>query len=182
MNCWYTEAMRKLTLDTFNELVVEANIKPRLKTELRFVQSTENLSDEEWAERELLAITDRNGNKGVLLVQLDDDFYILPYEMKSGITSSSTGRSQSVICDFCQTWQYGNKSGSISFAKDRKSNVGYLCCEDLKCSMHVRNKTPESHTSRAQLREDLNIEQRVERLKTRMSGFISELPVEPLHF
>ena len=174
--------MKKLTLDTFNQLIDTAGIKPRLKSELRFIQSTEKLSDEEWADRELLHISDRNGNKGVLLVVLDEDVYVLPYELKSGITSSSTGRSQSIICDFCQTWQYGNKSGSISFAKDRTSSVSYLCCEDLKCSMHVRTKTLESHTSRAQLRENLSIEQRVERLKLRMKDFMNGLPVEPLHF
>jgi len=174
--------MKKLTLETFNELIAQAGIKPRLAKELRFVQSTENLSDEEWADRELLKITDRNDNKGVLLVALDEDLYMLPYELKSGITSSSTGRSQSIICDFCQTWQYGNKSGSISFTKNRTSNVSYLCCEDLKCSMHVRNKTKEAHTSRAQLREDISIEERIKRLKTRLRGFISELPVEKLHY
>jgi len=174
--------MRKLTLETFNEAIALSGIKTRLKNDLRFVQSTENISNDEWRDRELLAITDRNGNKGVLLVSLDDDFYILPYELKSGITSSTTGRSQSIICDFCQTWQYGNKAGSIIFAKDRTSSVSYLCCEDLKCSMHVRTKTPESHTSRAQLRENISIEERVERLKVRMREFISTLPVKPIHF
>lgn len=167
--------MKKLSLLEFNELVTQISIKPRLKKELRFVTSTENISDEEWRERELLPITDRSGNKGVLLISLDTGFIVLPYELKTGITSSSTGRSQSVICDFCQTWQNGNKSGSITFAKSRTSNVSYLCCADLKCSMHVRNKTEESHTSRAQLREDMSIDQRVERLKIRIKSFISEL-------
>ena len=167
--------MKKLTLIEFNELLSESTIKHRLKSELRFVASTEHLSDEEWSDRELLAITDRNGNKGVLLISLDEDFYMLPYEMKTGIVSSSTGRSQSLICDFCQTWQYGNKSGSISFTKSRTSNVSYLCCADLKCSMHVRNKTIEAKTSRSQLREDLSTEQRIERLKTRVRGYILEL-------
>jgi len=172
--------MKKLTLETFNELLAQSTIKPRLKSDLRFIQSTENLSDEEWGERELLSISDRNNKKGVLLVSLDDDFYILPYDLKSGITSSATGRGQSIICDFCQTWQYGSKAASISFPTDRTSSVSYLCCDDLKCSMHVRNKTQAAHTSRAQLREDLSIEQRVERLKTRMREFISKLPVESI--
>ena len=167
--------MKKLSLVEFNSLLAETTIKPRLKSELRFVASTEHLSDEEWADRELLAITDRNGNKGVLLVWLNGALSTLPYEMKVGITSSSTGRSQSVICDFCQTWQYGNKAGSISFAKTRTSSVSYLVCEDLKCSMHVRNKTPEAWTSRAQLREDISIEQRIERLNERLYTFLSEL-------
>lgn len=167
--------MKKLTLSEFNELIANSGIKPRLKSELRFVSSTEQLSDEEWADRELLSITDRNGNKGVLLVWLDNTLSVLPYEMKFGITSASTGRSQSVICDFCQTWQYGNKAGSISFAKSRTSSVSYLVCGDLKCSMHVRNKTKEAWTSRAQLREDMSIEQRVERLNERLSIFLKEL-------
>ncbi len=172
--------MRKLSQEEFNELVTEASIKPRLKKELRFVTSTENISDDEWAERELLAITDRNGNKGVLLVSLDAISYVIPYELKSGIISSLTGRSQSVICDLCRTWQYGNKSGSISFTKSKTSRVSYLCCEDLRCSMHVRTKTPEAHTSRAQLREDLSIDQRIDRLKTRLAHYIAELSIEPV--
>ena len=173
--------MKKLTLEKFNDLIAEAGIKPRLKSELRFVQSTETLSDDEWSDRELLSISDRNNQKGVLLVSLDDNFYILPYELKSGITSSATGRSQSIICDFCQTWQYGSSAASIIFAINRTSSVSYLCCDDLKCSMHVRTKTKAAHTSRAQLREDLSIEQRIERLKSRMQNFISILPVEPIH-
>jgi hypothetical protein len=172
--------MKKLTLTEFNEALASTAINPRLKNELRFVTSTENISDEEWAERELLAVTDRNGNKGVLLISLDDKFYIVPYEMKTGITSSSTGRAQSVICDFCQTWQYGNKAGSISFARNRTSSVSYLCCADLKCSMHVRNKTKEAKVSRSQLREDLSIDQRIERLKARMKRYIADLPDEAL--
>ncbi|MDB5163026.1 MAG: hypothetical protein JWO54_479 [Candidatus Saccharibacteria bacterium] len=173
--------MNKLTLSDFNFLLSETPIKPRLKNELRFVTSTENMSDEEWNDRELLSITDRNGNKGVLLISIDDNLYILPYEFKAGITSLSTGRSQSIICDFCQTWQYGNKAGSISFSKDRVSSISYLCCGDLKCSMHVRNKTSAAHTSRAQLREDLSIEQRIERLNSRMKIIVSGLPLEPVH-
>ncbi len=172
--------MNKLSLAEFSSLIETQSLKPRLKSELRFVASTESISDEEWADRELLAISDRNGNKGVLLVSQDDLLYVLPYEFKSGITSSSTGRSQSIICNFCQTWQYGDKAGSISFTKSRTTNVSYLCCADLKCSMHVRTKTLAAHTSRAQLREDLTNEQRIERLETRLKRILSELPVEPI--
>lgn len=101
--------------------------------------------------------------------------------MRSGVTSSSTGRSQSIICDLCKTWQYGNKSGSISFKKDRATTVAYLCCDDLKCSMHVRNKTSEAFTSRAQLREDISIEQRIERLQGNLRTLVSSLPAIAVH-
>lgn len=172
--------MKKLNLEEFNDLLSRSVVKPRLKRELRFVTSTENLSDEEWEDRELLPISDRSGVKGVLLVSLDAGFYMVPYELKTGIISSATGRSQSVICDFCRTWQYGDKSAHIIFSKGKNSNVGYLCCADLRCSMHVRIKTDASRISRAQLREDLSIDQRIERLKTRVGSFIAELPINSL--
>jgi len=171
--------MKKLDIDTFTELLTLSPIKPRLKRELRFVTSTADLTDQQWDDRELLPIADRSGNNGVLLVSLDDDFYILPYEFKRGITSSVTGRNQSIICDFCQTWQNGSNAGSITFPKDRNSTVSYLVCGDLKCSLHVRTQTKEAHTSRAQLREDVTIEQRVTRLKRRVAGFITNLPYSP---
>ncbi len=171
--------MKKRELDEFNELLDRATIKSKLKKELRFVTSVAEISDEEWDERELLAISDRTGNKGVLLVSLDDDFYVLPYELKSSLVSS-TGYTQSIICDFCRTWQSGSRAGSISFPLSRTSSISYLCCGDLKCSMHVRTKTSAAKVSRSQLREDLTIEQRVDRLKTRMKRFISKLPYEPI--
>jgi hypothetical protein len=173
-------SMKKLTLPQFNAIIDGRSLKPRLKADLRFVTYTENLSDEEWNDRELLAIADRNNAKGVLLVSLDEEFYVIPYEFKSGITSSTTGRSQSIICDFCQTWQYGDKAGSISFPKSRTETVSYICCADLKCSMHVRTITPASKVSRAQLREDITPEQRIERLKLRLKRFLSALPYEPI--
>lgn len=172
--------MKKLSLKEFNELISLAQIKPRLKRELRFINCVENISDEEWGDRDVLSVSDRNCNNGVLLVSIKKGFYVIPYELKTGITSSATGRSQSIICDFCQTWQYGDKSASISFCKDKASNVSYLCCADLRCSMHVRNKTEAAHTSRAQLREDLSIEQRIERLNIRLAYIIDLLPFEPI--
>jgi len=167
--------MKKLSQEDFNTLIADEPIKPRLKKELRFVASTENISDEEWSDRELLAVTDRNGNKGVLLIELDGLLHVLPYELKIGITSSTTGRSQSIICDFCRTWQAGTRAGSITFKKGRTESVSYLCCADLRCSMHVRNKTQAAHTSRAQLREDLSVEERVDRLRARLAGYIAKL-------
>jgi len=168
--------MKKLNLKEFNELIALAQIKPHLKRELRFINCTENVSDEEWDDREMLNITDRNGNCGVLLLSLDKGMCILPYELKMGITSSATGRSQSVVCDFCRTWQYGDRSARIRFPKNINTSVSYLCCADLKCSLHVRNKTSAAHISRAQLREDLSIEQRIERLNICLTNLTDLLP------
>lgn len=172
--------MKKIAQETFDQLLTESSIKPRLRKDLRFIASTENLNDELWSNSELIGISNRSGNAGVLLLDLDSGFYIVPYELKTGITSSTTGRSQSVICDLCRTWQYGDKSGSITFAIDKKSSVSYLCCADLKCSLHVRTMTKASLVSRAQLREDLSPKQRVARLHNRLASLMDSLPFESI--
>jgi flavoprotein len=112
----------------------------------------------------------------------DDDIYIVPYEISKGIVSRQTGRAQPIICDFCRTWQAGSGAGNISFQKDKRSlsSVGFLCCADLQCSSHARTKTQASLISRAQLREDITNERRVERLKIRLRQIIAELQLEPV--
>ena len=175
--------MKKLTLESFNELIELAKLKPRLKSELRFVTSTVHMSDEDWSETELLAISDRSGNKGILIISTDNKTtYVLPCEFKKGITSSTTGRAQAIICDFCATWQSGSRAGSILFTKVKQSsaNIGYLCCGDLACSKHVRSKTSASRTSRAQLREDMDTTQRIARLKKKLHIILDDLQVVPI--
>lgn len=173
--------MKALNLEQFNQLIAKVQLKPRLKRELRFVNSTATMTAEDWHEAEILSITDRTGNKGVLLLAPSDDMYILPYELSRGIANRQTGRAQPIICDFCRTWQNGSNAGSITFRKDRQSlnSISFLCCADLACSQHVRSKTNSSRISRAQLREDLTDEQRIERLKGRLSQLIADLQLEP---
>jgi hypothetical protein len=173
--------MRYLDKILFDRLITEAPIKPRLKRELRFVASTERMTPEDWAETELLAIADRNGNKGVLLLAPDEALYVLPYELSRGLAGQKSGRPQPIICDFCRTWQSGG-AGSITFRKDglTANSVSYLCCADLGCSGHVRTKTAASKVSRAQLREDLTDLQRVERLKGRLRELIARFELDPL--
>ena len=173
--------MKKLDLDQFNQLLESTRIKPRIKREVRFVTSVADMDGQAWAETELLPITDRNGNKGVLLIEIESGLYFLPYELSRGITSK-TGRAQPIICDFCRTWQTGSRSGSIIFPMDSRATkaVGFLCCADLACSQHVRSKTPAAQTSRSQLREDLTDEQRVERLKSRLQEIVDRLDAAPV--
>ncbi len=174
--------MKILTHEIFNRLVAEAeNIKPRLKRELRFVTSVSRMADEDWLNAELVAVTSRDGNKGVLLLSPDESVYVLPYELSRGLASRLTGRAQPIICDFCRTWQAGSGAGSISFRKDKRSinSVSFLCCADLRCSWHVRSKTNASRTSRAQLREDMTDEQRAARLMRRLQQLVLDLGLEP---
>lgn len=173
--------MKALNLEEFNQLIARAQLKPRLKRELRFINSTSAMTDVDWHEAELVSITDRTGNKGVLLLAPDENIYVLPYELSRGIVNRQTGRAQPIICDFCRTWQNGSNAGSITFRKNRQSlnSTGFLCCADLACSQHARSKTNSSRVSRAQLREDLTDEQRIERLKGRLSQLIADLQLEP---
>ena len=177
--------MKVFTQEQFYAIIQQqSRIRPRLRRELRYVASTAAMTDSDWRELELLPITDRTGNKGVLFLQPDDTLYVLPYEMRRGFTSAKTGRAQPIICDFCRTWQAGSSAGSIGFQKDKQSlnSVSFLCCADLACSKHVRGKTNAALASKAQLREDLTAEQRVERLKTQLRKIIVDLKLEPISF
>jgi len=174
--------MKKLAIEQFNALIAASVVKPRLRKELRFTTSVEHLSAEDWQDLELLAITDRSGNKGVLIIELDEQTYILPAEFKKGLASSISGRSQPITCEFCVTWQSGTRAGNIVFTnvKENNANVGYLCCGDLLCSKHVRSLTSASKISRAQLREDMTTEQRVDRLRNRLRSILKDLQVAPI--
>jgi hypothetical protein len=167
--------MKQLSQSEFNILMSLSTISPRLKKEVRFIKSTEHIEDNEWGLREIIPIFDRSGTKGVLIVSINGLYSLVGFERKSGIVSATTGRPQTVICDFCKTWQSGTRSGSISFTVSRDRTVTYLCCEDLACSLHVRNLTNASKTSRSQLREDLSVEQRVDRLRSRLMQLIEAL-------
>lgn len=173
-------AMRILLPEDFNRLVAASHIKPRLKSELRFTNSTAGMTEEDWHNTELLAVSTRSAAKGVLLL-VPDETYIVPYELSKNIVNKQTGRAQPIICDFCRTWQAGSNAGSISFQKDKQSinSTTFLCCADLQCSKHVRGLTVASRLSRAQLREDLTSEERVERLKRRLHDVVVALQVKP---
>lgn len=166
--------MKKLTPESFKELIDAANIRPRIKREVRFAASTADMSAETWEQTEVLAISDRAGNKGVLLLcGAADTTYAVAYELSRGITST-TGRAQPIICDFCRTWQTGSRSGSVTLQKPGRDagSVTFLCCADLQCSRHVRNLTAAAKTSRSQLREDIDNDQRVARLKQRIEEVV----------
>ncbi|MEO5950201.1 MAG: FBP domain-containing protein [Candidatus Saccharimonadales bacterium] len=145
--------MRTLNQEEFNNVLKNIDIKTRLKSELKFVSSTSQLNSD-WSNYELVAITDRTGNKGLLLLEPDHELYVTTYELSPRIVDASTGRDRAIICDFCYTWQPGSNAAGITFTGGRiKQSVSFLCCGDLSCSLHCRTVTKASLTSRAQLRE-----------------------------
>lgn len=158
--------MKKISPEQLSDLLKQVRIKPRIVNDLRF-QS--DLIDD-WGDLELLAVWARSGNEGVLIVPSDESAYdLLPFTFTHGLTNNQTGRSKSVICDFCYTYQSGGGAGRITFTrKDGLRSLSFLCCADLQCSRHVRSKTSASLQSRTQLHEDLTTQQRVDRLKSRL--------------
>lgn len=176
----YTLNMQTLSQEQFNRLLKTATIRPRLKADIRFVKSIEKLPDD-WSDLEIVAISDKTGDKGILLLQPENDLYIVEYELSRKIADSSTGRMRAVICDFCYTWQSGSNAASILFTiPDSKSKIGFLCCGDLRCSDHVRTLTKASLLSRSQLREDMTNEDRVERLRRRLAEKVERLGLRKL--
>jgi len=140
-----------------------ARIKPRIIRELRYVPS-EILHSES---RDFLVIMNKSRSEGVLL--FEDLFYPFSLTKKA---ASSTGRTDGIICDLCATWQRGSNAARITLPKDEKTTVSYLVCADLDCSLHVRDMTPDSKLSRAQLREHISPDGRIERLYTNLSRLL----------
>ena len=167
--------MHSIDRDQFAALLKDQRIKSRLARELRF--KPEDIS--EWVHLELLAVGTRSGAEGLLLIQTEN-FYVLPYELTTGITDKSTGRSKPITCDLCYTWQPGGNAASITFTRPADSHTfTYLCCADLQCSLHVRNLTPEAIVSRSQLHEDITVGQRIIRLKRKVDTILATLDLTP---
>lgn len=156
-------------------------MKPRFKRELKFRLSTEHLNEQTWLESELVPVWNKSRNGGVALLQPATALYMIPFEATKPAVDT-TGRSKPIICDFCFTWQTGDDGGFVTFYPDKKSDnsVSLLCCMDLRCSDNVRTKTPAALRSRAQLREHMTNETRVERLQQKLHGFIERIGLEPI--
>ncbi|HYG83536.1 MAG TPA: FBP domain-containing protein [Verrucomicrobiae bacterium] len=168
--------MKQLTPHDFTLVLERAAIRPRLRRTVKFVAATGSMTTQDWHNRELLAIADRSGNSGVLLIEIENRLYALAYELSPGI-KDKTGRTKPVICDFCRTWQAGGNAARITFEKATSvyHSVTFLCCADLDCSLHIRDLTSAAKTSRAQLREDMTLDQRIQRLKNRLHEVVTDL-------
>ena len=157
--------MNKIDREQLQSILETARIKPRIKRELRFVP--EEIND--WDDRDFLAVMNRSRTEGVMVAPLDEQ-YCIPFRLHRRMPNAS-GRTEAVICDICMTWQRGSHSAVISFQRN-KSSVSFLCCADLLCSLHVRDKTPQAALSRAQVRESITKYDRIERLKTRLAKIV----------
>lgn len=155
--------MQPFSRDQFEELITSANIRPRLRRELRYVP--EEITN--WEDRDFLAVTNKQGREGVLIFQN----HVLPFSLQPR-RSNTTGRVEAIICDICATWQRGTHSASMTFPKSTGS-VSFLVCADLQCSLHVRSKTDASRLSKVQLRENINTNGKIQRLKDRLLRIVA---------
>ena len=165
--------MRAITPDAYEAAIKAAGLKPKFVAELRPKLSIRS----DWEDRDFLAITDRSGNVGILWIDVEDSVHILPFELRRGIIDKATGRAKPVICDLCFTQQIGTNAArlTINMPKAVGTTRGLLVCADLACSAHVRGKTLAGIKSKAQLRETLTIESKIERLTQHLRDLITSL-------
>ena len=168
--------MNAVTTEIYDQVIASVGLKPKFLRELR---PKFDLVDD-W-DREFVTITDRSGNNGVLWIELDRQIYILPYALSRGIIDKASGRARPVICDLCYTQQLGTQAARIALRLPGRDGAtrSLLCCADLACSDHVRGKTLSSRRSKAQLRESISQQDRVERLRRKLTELVTELDVKP---
>lgn len=150
-------------ISDFQAYFHDARITPRIIRDLRYVPSEITHPES----RDFLAVMTKSRNDGVLLFQ--DVVYPFSLSKKSAISS---GRLEGVICDICASWQRGTNAARITLQKTDKTSVSYLVCADLDCSLHVRDLTSASKLSRAQLREHISPDKRVERLLNNLTQML----------
>lgn len=156
--------MKSINRSHLQILLKDASIKRRLVDDLRF--APEAITD--WHDRDFIAIFNRSHGSGVLIYPECET--VVAFRL-SRRTSSAKGRVEPIICDICATWRRGTESAIITFDRGN-SSVSFLCCEDLLCSLHVRDKTEVALLSRTQLRENMDTPQRIERLGQRLSRIL----------
>jgi hypothetical protein len=162
-----------ITKPQFEQLLRATRLPARYTRDLRFTTSLERYDPALLPDAEMIAITDKSGNQGVLLVDLGQ-LRLVPFELVRNTATS--GRTKSVICDFCTTWRSGSESARIVFPYGRTaSSVRFLCCADLRCSEHVRGHTSAAIKSRTQLREDISDDARLQRYRANLQRILDQL-------
>lgn len=168
--------MMQFTADELSSILKEQRIKPRIIKNLRFNPDP----DLNWNDLDIYAVSTRSNAEGVLLIDIGE-LYVIPYELMTKTQDNTTGQTKPITCDLCFSWQSGSNSARITFTRTSDNHkFTYLCCADLKCSLHVRNLTPQGLLSRTQLHEDINTDDRIARLKMKTYKILQTLNATPL--
>lgn len=121
---------------------------------------------------ELVSLPNKSKNAGVLLFQINGDWSSFSYRLTRAKVISA-GRLKPVLCDFCYTWLTAGDSALVTFDKKNKKSHTFYCCAALNCSKNVRDLTKVSELSRTQLKENLSKEDRILRLKLKITKVIA---------
>lgn len=172
--------IRVLDTQQIQNILTSLKVSKGLRRRLSFAVVRETPTSA-WGDYEVFGLSTKDGAAGILLIELQGELYATTYEI-GYVGDKLTGRAKPVICDFCKTWQAGGRAGSITFYTERRSlnSISFLCCLDLNCSLHVRDMTEAAKSSRAQLREDVSPERRIERLKDKLALLTERLSLEPI--
>ena len=169
--------MQFIDQPAFMALIKQTKLRPSLRKKLRY---PEGLTLDDWNDRELFAISARNAPEGILLIATDVGLYATHYLLNTRMSDPKTGKSKSIICDFCCTWQSGGNAATITFPHPAKDgSISLLCCADIDCSAHTRIRTNAAILSKSQLPENITPEQRIARLNTRLTKLCETLELEP---
>ena len=69
-----------------------------------------DIESSEWNNYEIIGLRTKDRGSGVLLMELDGRLYSALYDINE-MRDQSTGLSKPIICDFCKTWQTGERAG-----------------------------------------------------------------------
>lgn len=164
--------MHAITPDELTQYLKQSDIKPKFYKDVRLSV----LTAFDASTHEFVALSDKTGDKGILLAQLEQRLFAVPYELSRRVVDTQTGRSKPIICDLCYTWQAGANAAKITFVRSSdKHSFTYLCCADLACSLHIRSMTKEAQLSRVHIREDLTTQQRIARLERNLIAIFERL-------
>lgn len=156
----------KIDQEKLTELLIENGFRNKKIKEYRIPVELKAY----WPEIELVMLCDKAQAKGVLLFDDGTALSAVKYELGK-IKPNRNGASTSILCDFCFTMQSRNQTALITFDLNREKtkSVGYYCCADLQCSLHVRGLTDASLRSRSKIREDITPEGRIARFVVKTS-------------
>ena len=170
--------MKIIDKNSLDALLAVSHVRPRLRRELKY-----NPQDIDWDTLDFLVVTTAAQDKGVLIVPNDAGYYVAEFDGRRRPKATGNGRIKAAICDICYTWRAGGGVTTITFPLNKgERSVGVMACLDLQCSHHVRGLTNAARVSRAQLPENLTVEQRVDRLNSRLHDLLERISAEYIQF
>ncbi|PJN29164.1 FBP domain-containing protein [Kitasatospora sp. CB02891] len=159
--------MRELT-----ESEIRAAFLNCSKGEAKRLNLPRELADQPWAELDFLGWRDPQAPDRAYLVTVLDD---RPQAVVLRSSSAATWQPRRSICSLCVTTHTGGVSllvAPLAGPAGRQGNsVGAYMCSDLACPQYVRGL----RETGTRIHESLTREQRIERLRENLAGFLAKV-------